>query len=58
MLNQWFTVFSAFLQHVYCLKNLQQASENPEYFRNWVILCAHNDTAVEHNTQILVQLSG
>ena len=57
ILNQWFTATSVFLQHVYCLKNLQQASENPEYFRNWVIFCTHNDTAAEHNTQILAQLS-
>ena len=57
MLNQWFTALSAFLQHVYCLKDLQQASENSEYFRNWVIFCAHNDTVAEHNTQILTQFS-
>ena len=58
MLNQQFTAPSAFLQHVYCLEDLQQASENPEYFRNRAILCAHNDTAAEHNTQILAQLPG
>ena len=56
MLNQQFTAPSAFLQHVYCLENLQQASENLEYFRNQAILCAHNDTVTEHNTQILAQL--
>ena len=50
MLNQQFTIPSAFLQHVYCLENLQQASENPKYFKNQAILCAHNNTAAEHNT--------
>ena len=56
MLNQQFTALSAFLQHIYCLKNLQQTSENSEYFKNQTIFCAHNDTAAEHNTQILTQL--
>ena len=34
ILNQQFTAISVFLQYVYCLENLQQASKNPEYFRN------------------------